>query len=88
MRALLAFLVAILLIACAPARDSRIRVVYIPKMIDEGNSFWTTVKEGALSAADDQDVVVSVRGTSEETQVDEQIQIVEAAIREHPAAIV
>jgi len=83
-----AVLFGLLLVSCAPGRDSRPHIIYIPKMVDGANTFWATVKEGALSAADDQDVTVEVRGTSEETQVDEQIQIVEAAIRDRPAAIV
>lgn len=88
MRTMAVLLLGVLLASCAPGRDPRAHILYIPKMVNEANSFWTTVKEGALSAADDQDVTVEVRGTREETQVDEQIQIVETAIRERPAAIV
>jgi len=78
---------ALVALACAPARDSRPRIVYIPKMVAP-NSFWATVKEGALSAAEDQDVEVVVRGTLEETQVDGQIRLVEEAVQERPSAIV
>jgi ribose transport system substrate-binding protein len=82
------FLILAALVACAPTQNNRPRIIYIPKMIDEANTFWTTAKEGAVFAAEDQDVSLEIRGTSEETQVDEQIQIVETAIRDRPSAIV
>jgi ribose transport system substrate-binding protein len=86
MRTLIAGIVA-LLMACSPD-PGRPRIVYLPKMVDSTNTFWATVREGALSAAADQNVELVVRGMPEETQVDEQIALVEQAVRERPAAIV
>jgi len=84
----LAALAALILASCSPNHEPRPRILYIPKMIDDSNTFWATVKEGVLSAAADQDVAVEVRGTREETQVDDQIALVEQAVRERPAGIV
>lgn len=90
MKALAALIAALTLVSvsCSPNRDLRPRIIYIPKMIDDSNTFWATVKEGALSAAEDQDVAMDIRGTLEETQVDDQIRLVEQAVKERPAGIV
>jgi ribose transport system substrate-binding protein len=65
------------------------RVVVVFKMVDfDVNAFWRTVRDGAVSAAQDFGVDVSVRGPWVETSVEEQIAIVRKAILEKPKAIV
>ncbi len=77
-----------LLAACTAPKEVQPRIVYIPKMADDGNSFWRTVREGVLSAAEDLGVDIVVRSTADETMIDGQIQIVEQTIKEKPAAII
>jgi ribose transport system substrate-binding protein len=88
MRALGTLALALALAAsCSSNREPRPQIIYIPKMTDDSTTFWATVKEGVLSAAADQDVAVEVRGAPEETQVDEQIALVERAIHDRPAGL-
>ncbi len=81
-------LALVLAVGCTGPKDAKPRFVYIPKMTDDSNSFWRTVKDGVLSAADDYLVDVVVRGTADETMIDQQIALVEKTIAERPAAII
>ena len=51
-------------------------------------SFWDIVRLGAERAASDYGVEITLEGTEEERQVEEQLAILEAAIDRNPAAIV
>lgn len=68
---------------------SRPKIVVILKAVDYGRlPFWQTVKDGVESASKDLDVDVTILGPISETQVDEQIRIVQDAIHAKPDAIV
>jgi ribose transport system substrate-binding protein len=65
------------------------RVVVILKSVDyTGIPFWRSVRDGAVSAAQDFNVVVSLRGPKIEKDIPGQIDIVRKAMEEKPDAIV
>ena len=64
------------------------RIVVVLKSIDYSLAFWQTVKDGVESASKDYDVDVSILGPLSETQVDEQIRIMQNSLLDKPAAIV
>jgi len=64
------------------------RVTVIFKTLDWDNFFWRTLKDGVESAAKDCDVDFLIEGPEEEKYIDQQISIVEDAIKQRPAAIV
>lgn len=69
--------------------ESKPKIIVILKSVDYKHLwFWQTVKDGIESACKDYGVDYSILGPFSETQVDEQIQIVEEAIRLKPDAIV
>jgi ribose transport system substrate-binding protein len=71
-----------------PVLEKR-RVVAIFKTVPDANAFWTAIRDGVESGAQDYGLEVSIRSPRDEKYVDEQIGIVENAIRhESPAAIV
>jgi len=63
------------------------QTIYIITKTSGGIDFWTSVAEGAKVAAIELGVQVIVEGPRNETEVDEQIAIIEEAIRQKPAAI-
>jgi ribose transport system substrate-binding protein len=64
------------------------KIVVILKSIDYKLAFWQTVKDGVESASNDYNVDVTILGPVSETQVDDQIRIMQNALLEKPAAIV
>ena len=69
--------------------ESPRRVIVIFKTIDYRTTpFWGVVRDGAMSAAKDLGVDVSIRGPELESDIQGQIQIVHRAILEKPDAIV
>jgi ribose transport system substrate-binding protein len=70
------------------APESKPKIIVILKSVDYRLAFWQTVKDGVESAAKDDGVDYVIQGPFSETQVDEQIQMVEDAIRSKPDAIV
>jgi ribose transport system substrate-binding protein len=64
------------------------RVIVIFKTLDWDNFFWRTLRDGVESAAKDYDVDFLIEGPEDEKYIDQQISIVEDAIRRQPAAIV
>lgn len=62
--------------------------IYIP-MVSEGfqHEFWQAVKKGAEQAAADFGVTITFEGPETETQIDKQIQMLEAAIAKKPQAL-
>ncbi len=69
--------------------EAKPKIIVILKSVDYDHLwFWQTVKDGVESACKDYGVDYSILGPFSETQVDEQIQIVEQAIRLKPDAIV
>jgi ribose transport system substrate-binding protein len=72
-----------------PGEGSKPKIVVVLKTIDYENlAFWQTVKDGIESAGKDFDVEISITGPMSETQVDEQIKMVQNAILTKPDAIV
>lgn len=70
-----------------PTPDKQ-KVVAIFKTGGTANAFWAAVSDGVESGAQDYGLEVSIRAPRDEIYVDEQIQIMEGAIAERPAAIV
>jgi ribose transport system substrate-binding protein len=70
-----------------PVLEKR-RVVAIFKTAPDANAFWTSLRDGVESGAQDYGLVASIRWPRDEKYVDEQIGIVEEAVRAAPAAIV
>lgn len=81
-----------LMLATSFMGDSKQKpVVYMivkSNQASEGFEFWESVKMGAQVAATELDAELIFTGPSSETEVDEQTQLVEAAIKEKPMAIV
>jgi ribose transport system substrate-binding protein len=73
---------------CAKPVPERRKVVAIFKTAADSNAFWTAVGDGVESGAQDYGLELSIRSPRDEKYVDEQIGIVEGAIKERPAAIV
>jgi len=71
--------------AAEPAKDEKI---YIP-VISKGfqHQFWQAVKAGAEKAAKDYNVEITFEGPENESQVDKQIEMIEAALSKNPKAL-
>lgn len=65
----------------------RERIYLIIKTVSENTLFWDNVINGAEVAANELGVEVIVRGPQKETNVEEQIQIIQELIDEKPTAI-
>jgi len=72
-----------------PGAEAPRKAVVIFKTIDYTNTpFWGNVREGVISAARDFSIDVSVRGTTSESDIAGQVDIVRKAMEEKPDAIV
>jgi ribose transport system substrate-binding protein len=73
--------------AAAPAESTGAKP-YIP-VISKGfqHQFWLAVKQGAEQAAQDLNVDITFEGPENESQVDKQIEMLQAALDKQPAAI-
>lgn len=88
--------IASLLSACAPTpaaqpaapQPAAAEEVYIP-VISKGfqHQFWQAVKMGAEKAAADYNVKITFEGPESESQVDKQLEMVEAALAKNPKAM-
>src|SRR6266540_2780703 len=86
--------VASMLAACgasapvAPAADAPKAKLYIP-VISKGfqHQFWQAVKLGSENAAKDLNVKITFEGPESESQVDKQIEMLQAALDKKPQAI-
>jgi ribose transport system substrate-binding protein len=63
-------------------------ILFFPKTIDPSISFWRAMNEGVHAAAKEYGVKVEIIGPQEETEVEEQIRLLEEAILRKPKAIV
>lgn len=75
--------------AATPAPDpKKTNKVYIP-IISKGfqHQFWQAVKQGAEKAAKEFQVEITFEGPETETQVDKQIEMLQAALGKNPKAI-
>lgn len=88
---LMSLLLIVALIGCSvtgkKAGGSREKL-YIP-LVSKGfqHQFWQAVKAGAEQAAKDYDVEITFEGPESETQVDKQLEMLEAALSKNPDAI-
>jgi ribose transport system substrate-binding protein len=82
---------ASVLSACAvptPAGPTATEEIYIP-VISKGfqHQFWQAVKQGAETAAADLNVKITFEGPESESQVDKQLEMVEAALAKNPKCL-
>lgn len=63
-------------------------IILIPKTIDSHVEFWQVLNQGVYAAAKEYNADVKIVGTAAESQIDEQIKLVEQAIAEKPKAII
>ncbi|WP_018754600.1 substrate-binding domain-containing protein [Paenibacillus terrigena] len=63
-------------------------IIYVPKAIDPTIEFWQVMRQGVASAAKEFDAEIEVMGTRAEVDVDEQIALLQEAIKKKPKAII
>jgi ribose transport system substrate-binding protein len=63
-------------------------LILIPKTIDQRVEFWQVLNLGVFAAAKEYNTEVKVTGTPSESDIDEQMKIVEEAIAQKPKAII
>ena len=68
--------------------EQQVKIVCIPKAMDDSNDFWTAMIEGAQMAALDNDAELIIMSPRLETEIDVQNQMIEDAIAMQPSAIV
>ncbi|MCA0757592.1 substrate-binding domain-containing protein [Paenibacillus sp. N4] len=86
--ALLAALIYNLADALRGGPAERPHVIVMVKSTATGMEFWGVLKDGVLEAAKEFDVEVEIVGPERETDVDQQIGLVEKALADKPDAIV
>lgn len=64
------------------------KVIFIPKIIDSTNGFWTSLTEGARLGAEEFNVDLEVVGGNSEEDVKGQIRYIEDSIEKKPDAII
>lgn len=69
------------------AKERELSMVYIPKIIDKNNDFWTSLIQGARMAAKEYNVDLEVKAPSDENDVDRQNELLEEAIEGDPDGI-
>lgn len=67
--------------------SQQMKMIYIPKIVDENNDFWTALLEGAKMAADDYDVDLTIMGGDDETDYEGQNRLIQEAINMKPDVI-
>ena len=67
--------------------ESKYKMYFIPKTIDQGNDFWTSLIDGAYLGAKEYGVDLTVDGGRSEQDVNGQIKRIEKAIEAKPDAI-
>ena len=87
----LSLVLVVSLLGCAPQASSGGTTggkPYIP-VISKGfqHQFWQAVKAGSEKAAKEYDVNITFEGPESESQVDKQIEMLQAALDKKPAAI-
>lgn len=70
------------------SKPDPIKITVIIKSIDPSVEFWQVLIDGVNEAAQEFNADVQVQGTAYETDVEEQIELVERVIKERPDAIV
>lgn len=82
------FIVPGFLSAAEGRYQGRPKVIVLLKENNSAMTFWKIVRDGAESAAEDVNLDLDIRGPDNEKAVDQQIQQLDQAVREKPAAIV
>ena len=67
--------------------ERRLSLIYIPKVVDGTNDFWTSLIQGAEMAAKEYNADIRVWAPDEENDVEGQNKLLEKAIREKPDSI-
>ena len=67
--------------------ERELSLIYIPKVVDGTNDFWTSLIQGAEMAAKEYNADIRVWAPDEENDVDGQNKLLEKAIREKPDSI-
>jgi len=70
-----------------PNINKKIRIIYIPKIQDETNDFWTTLIYGANMAAKELDVDLKILAPESETDFEGQNNLIMQAAEENPDVI-
>ncbi|MGN8886612.1 substrate-binding domain-containing protein [Blautia sp. HCP28S3_G10] len=68
-------------------KEKRLSLIYIPKVVDGTNDFWTSLIQGARIAAKEYNSDIEVMAPNEENDVEGQNRLLEEAIAEQPDAI-
>lgn len=63
------------------------KIIYIPKVIDENNDFWSQLIEGVEMAAEEYHVEVTVAAPESEEDIDRQNELIEWAVEQKPDAV-
>ena len=88
-------LIGVILIAAAMCAGMLVRfyagnteqkksMIFIPKVIDNENDFWTSVIEGARMAADEYNVELEIIAADSETDFVQQNELIREAIQKQP----
>lgn len=64
------------------------KIIVIPKIIDEGNGFWSTLIAGAQLGAEENQVKLEVVGSESEEDIEGQIDHIRKSIKKKPDAMV
>ena len=67
--------------------ERKLSLIYIPKVVDGTNDFWTSLIQGAEMAAKEYNADIRVWAPEEENDVAGQNKLIERAIEEKPDAI-
>lgn len=95
-RKLLIFGVVICLVVCLVAgvshykqakEDRELSLIYIPKVVDGTNDFWTSLIQGAEMAAKEYNADIRIWAPEEENDVEGQNELLSKAIEEKPDSI-
>ena len=68
-------------------RQNRLSLIYIPKVVDSRNDFWTSLIQGVQMSAQEANVDIEIMAPEEENDVDGQNRILKQAILKNPDAI-
>lgn len=85
--ALAAVLTGIIYVSGSMNKDRRHRIIYIPKIIDSNNDFWTQLIEGVNMAAEENGMEVIVTAPDAEEDYVRQNELIRWAVGEKPDAI-
>lgn len=71
----------------ATGGERRLSMIYIPKVVDGTNDFWTSLIQGSQMAAKEYNTEIEILAPEEENDVEGQNRLLEQAVKKHPDAI-